>query len=203
LGNFTHQIIVFIAAHPNLAVLVIAVTAFGESFVFLSLLFPGTAILLAAGALVRAHALDPLSAVLAGCAGAILGDMVSFWIGRRFGSVIPKLWPFRRHPDTLAQGIGFFERYGWASVFIGRFFGPLRAIVPLAAGMLKMPRLPFYVANCLSALIWAPALLFSGFLLNSAVLSGWSLEAKLFALALILVGAFVIGHKLRHLFKVR
>lgn len=203
MGNLTHQIIAMIAAHPNLAVFVIGVTAFGESFAFLSLVFPGTTILIAAGALVRSHALDPVSAALAGCAGAILGDMISFWIGRRFGSVIPKLWPFRKHPETLLQGIGFFERYGWASVFIGRFFGPLRAIVPLAAGMLKMPRLPFYVANCLSAVIWAPVLLFSGYLMNSAVLSGWSLEAKLFALALLLTGAFVIGHRLRRIFQIR
>jgi membrane protein DedA with SNARE-associated domain len=203
LDSLTHQIIAFITAHPHLALVVIAVTAFGESFAFLSLLFPGTAILLAAGALVQAQALDPLAAVLAGCAGAILGDMISFWIGRRFGFVIPKMWPFRKHPETLAQGIGFFERYGWASVFIGRFFGPLRAIVPLAAGMLRMPRLPFYIANCLSAVVWAPALLFSGYLLNSAVLSGWSLEAKLFGLALLLTAIFVIGHQLRHLFKVR
>lgn len=203
MDSLTHQIIVAITAHPNLAVLVIAVTAFGESFVFLSLLFPGTTVLIAAGALVQAHALDPVSAVIAGCMGAILGDAISFWIGRRFWSVIPKLWPFRNHPETLAQGIVFFERYGWASVFIGRFFGPLRAVIPLTAGMLKMPPVPFYAANCLSALIWAPALLYSGYLLNSAILSGWSLEAKLFALALLVAGTCAIGYKLRRLFRVR
>jgi membrane protein DedA with SNARE-associated domain len=143
MDSLTHQIIGFIAAHPHLAVFVIGATAFGESFAFLSLLFPGTTILIAAGALVKAHAIDPVSAAVAGSIGAILGDAISFWIGRRFGPFIPGIWPFRKHPDTLAQGIGFFKRYGWASVFVGRFFGPLRAVIPLAAGMLKMPTLPF------------------------------------------------------------
>ena len=192
-----------IAAHPNMAVFVIGVTAFGESFAFLSLVFPGTAILIAAGALIKAHAIDPVSAALAGAAGAILGDMISFWIGRRFGPVVPKMWPFRKHPEVLAQGMRFFERYGWASVFVGRFFGPLRAIVPLAAGMMEMPKLPFYIANCLSAVIWAPALLFSGYLLDSAVFSGWDLETKLFVLALFLTAACFIGYVLRRLVRVR
>ncbi len=199
----SHQIVAYITAHPELAVFVIGGTAFGESFAFLSLLFPGTTILIAAGALVKAHAVDPVSAALAGSIGAILGDAISFWIGRRFGTLIPKIWPFRAHPDALAQGMDFFRRYGWASVFIGRFFGPLRAIVPLAAGMMEMPTIPFYVANCLSALVWAPALLFSGYLLSSAALSGWDIEDKLFVLVLALTAIVAAVYWARRIFRVR
>jgi membrane protein DedA with SNARE-associated domain len=47
-------------------------------------------------------------------------------------------------------------------IFIGRFFGPLRASVPLAAGIFEMPYWPFQLANFASALIWAAALLVSG-----------------------------------------
>ena len=49
--QFINEILAFIGAHPGWAALIIGVTAFGESFVFLSILFPGTAILVAAGAL--------------------------------------------------------------------------------------------------------------------------------------------------------
>jgi membrane protein DedA with SNARE-associated domain len=201
MDSFSHQIVTYIAAHPQMAIFIIGVTAFGESFAFLSLLFPGTTILIAAGALVKAHAVDPVSAVVAGSIGAILGDMISFWIGRRFGAVIPGIWPFRKHPDALAQGIDFFRRYGWASVFIGRFFGPLRAVIPIAAGMLKMPALPFYVANILSAIIWAPALLFSGFLISTAASSGWDIEDKLFVFLVVSALAVAISLALRRLFK--
>lgn len=201
--HLTHQIAGYIAAHPHLAFFVIGATAFGESFAFLSLLFPGTSILIAAGALVKAHAIDPVSAAIAGSVGAILGDAVSFWIGRRFGHVIPKVWPFRAHPDALTQGIAFFQRYGWASVFIGRFFGPLRAFVPLAAGMMEMPTLPFYVANCLSAVLWAPALLLSGFLLGGVASSDWDIEDELFVLLLVLVAIIAVIYWTRRLFQVR
>lgn len=159
------EVIALIRAHPDWAALIIGIVAFGESFVFLSLLFPGTAILIASGALVEAGILDPFLPVLAGILGAVLGDAISFWLGQKFGPQISNVWPFRQHPQRLESGIIFFERYGTASVFIGRFFGPLRAVIPLAAGILHMPTQRFYIANVLSAIIWAPVLIFAGDLL--------------------------------------
>jgi len=159
------QILTFIKANPGWATLAIGLTAFGESFVFVSLLFPGSAILLACGALIEAGILDPVSTVLSGIVGAVLGDAISFWLGQKFGPSLPNVWPFRRHPERLTRGIRFFEVYGASSVFIGRFFGPLRAIIPLAAGMLHMQVARFYAANVLSAIVWAPALVLSGDLL--------------------------------------
>ena len=38
--------------------------------------------------------------VLAGAIlGAVLGDQVSYWIGRWFGPAIAGVWPFTRNPD--------------------------------------------------------------------------------------------------------
>src|SRR5262249_37337227 len=94
--------------------------------------------------------------------GAVLGDGISYWIGSYFGRRIGRVWPFSRNRELLPKGVRFFKRYGGASVFIGRFFGPIRAVIPLAAGIMEMPPLWFWVANVTSALVWAPALLFFG-----------------------------------------
>ncbi|HYZ40426.1 MAG TPA: DedA family protein, partial [Stellaceae bacterium] len=94
--------------------------------------------------------------------GAVLGDTVSFWLGYRFGGGIGRIWPFTRNPGLLPQGIRFFERHGGKSVFIGRFFGPVRAVIPLAAGIMRMPRGRFWFANVTSAIVWAPMLLLAG-----------------------------------------
>jgi membrane protein DedA with SNARE-associated domain len=151
-----------ISAHSSWAFPVMFVTAFGESFAFVSLLFPGTSILIVAGTLMSAGSL-PYWPVLAGAAiGAVLGDSVSYWLGRRYGGGIGRIWPFTRHPDLLPNGIRFFKRHGGKSVFIGRFFGPVRAAIPLAAGIMRMPRGRFWLANITSALVWAPMLLFAG-----------------------------------------
>src|ERR1700737_4982747 len=145
----------FIAAHSGWAVAIMFVTAFGESFAFVSLLFPGTSLLIAAGTLMAAGSL-PYFPILAGAViGAVLGDTVSFWIGHRFGGGIARVWPFTRSPHLLPSGIRFFARHGGKSVFIGRFLGPLRAVVPLAAGVMRMRRDAFWFANVTSALLWA------------------------------------------------
>jgi membrane protein DedA with SNARE-associated domain len=152
----------FIAGHSHWAAVIMFVTAFGESFAFLSLLFPGTTLLIAAGTLMSGGTLPYAPVMIGAVVGATLGDSVSYWIGRRYGGGIARLWPFSRNPELLPSGIGFFSRHGGKSVFIGRFFGPIRAVIPLAAGVMKMPRGRFWLANFTSALVWAPMLLFVG-----------------------------------------
>ena len=118
--------------------------------------------MLAAGALISGGTL-PLWPILAGAIiGAVLGDSISYWLGLRFGHLTETRWPFTRHPHLLPRGYAFFEKHGVKSVFIGRFFGPLRAVIPLVAGITRMPTARFWIANILSALIWAPALLLPG-----------------------------------------
>ena len=94
--------------------------------------------------------------------GAVHGDTVSIWLGQRYGGGIGRIWPFTRSPELLPNGIRFFARHGGKSVFIGRFFGPVRAVIPLAAGIMRMPRGRFWFANVTSAIVWAPMLLLAG-----------------------------------------
>jgi membrane protein DedA with SNARE-associated domain len=162
MDSIVQPTLAFVAAHRDWAAAVMFVTAFGESFAFLSLLFPGTGLLIAAGTLMSAGSLPYGPILVAAVAGATLGDSVSFWIGRRFGDAIARVWPFTRRPGLLPSGIRFFARHGGKSVFIGRFFGPVRAVIPLAAGIMRMPRGRFWFANVTSALVWAPMLLFTG-----------------------------------------
>ncbi|HEY1795353.1 MAG TPA: DedA family protein [Stellaceae bacterium] len=162
MDDLVHPMLALVAAHPHWAIAIMFVTSFGESFVFLGLLFPGTTLLIAAGALMADGTLPYWGVIVGAVAGAVLGDTVSYWIGRRYGSALGRIWPFNRDPEMLTRGIHFFERHGGKSVFIGRFFGPLRAVVPLAAGVLQMPSGWFWFANVTSALVWAPMLLFVG-----------------------------------------
>jgi len=162
MSSYVGSLVTFIAHHAEWAFPIMFITAFGESFVFLSLLFPGTALMVAAGLLVPDGTL-PLFPLLSGAIlGAVLGDGVSWQLGRRYGHLLDNRWPFTRRPDLMTRGTAFFQKYGVAGVFIGRFFGPLRATIPLVAGIAKMRPMPFWFANIVSALIWGPALLLPG-----------------------------------------
>jgi membrane protein DedA with SNARE-associated domain len=160
--NVVQLTLAFISSNSGWAFPVMFITSFGESFAFLSLLLPGTSVLILAGTLMSTGSL-PYWPVLAGAVtGAVLGDTVSFWLGDRYGSKIARIWPFTRNPNLLSNGTRFFARHGGKSVFIGRFFGPLRAVIPLVAGIMHMSRRRFWFANIASAIVWAPMLLFAG-----------------------------------------
>src|SRR5882724_12880676 len=146
----------FITAHRAWAGPAVCALAFGESLAFIGVLLPATAALVFVGVLIGQGLLDFWLMAAWATLGAALGDAVSFWIGRSFRDAIHNLWPFTKHPRMLDQGHRFFARWGMASVFLGRFLGPIRAVIPLVAGMMDMPRLRFQIANWTSAALWAP-----------------------------------------------
>jgi len=67
------------------------------------------------------------------------------------------------------------KKWGIFGIFIGRFFGPLRASVPLVAGMFAMPYWRFQFANFFSAFVWAATLLTLGDVISVMIawLSAW------------------------------
>src|SRR5215212_1660150 len=121
MDSLAQPLLDLIHTHREWAIVVIFITAFGESFAFLSILFPGTTLLIAAGTLIKSGTLPFWPIMFAAVLGAVLGDSVSYWIGRRFGGAIARIWPFSRNPELLPAGMRFFERHGGMSVFIGRF----------------------------------------------------------------------------------
>jgi membrane protein DedA with SNARE-associated domain len=154
----------FIEAHADWAGAIIFLMAFAEGLTVVGLLVPGVVMLTASGALVAAGVLDFWTVYLAIAGGAILGDAASYWLGRHYGESLFQLWPFNRRPDLRRRGEAFFQRHGSKSVFLARFIGPLRAVVPTTAGMMAMPHRQFQTFNILSAVIWAPLLMSPGHL---------------------------------------
>lgn len=166
MGEYFDQLLGWISANPHHAGWVIFSVSLAESLAIVGVLVPGVVILLGAGALIGSGVLDFWSMCAWAIAGAIIGDGLSYQLGRHFDYLTERFKWFRLHPDHLQQGKDFFRKWGDVSVALGRFFGPIRAVVPLVAGLLDMPPGRFYLANVLSALIWAPAYLAPGVLVG-------------------------------------
>jgi undecaprenyl-diphosphatase len=166
------QLLVWINTHPQHAGWVIFLIALAESLAIVGILVPGVVILLGAGTLIGNGTLDFWPMMAWAVAGAIIGDAISFQLGRHFESASKHLSWFEKHPEHLEKGHAFFEKWGELSVIIGRFFGPIRAIIPLIAGLMGMKPARFYAANIFSALLWAPAYLAPGIVLGSLIDQG-------------------------------
>ncbi|TPK65747.1 DedA family protein [Mesorhizobium sp. B2-4-15] len=191
--SFIDQSVCFIENHQAWAGVVVGLLAFGESLVLIGILLPGTTVLVIVGGLVGAGIVQPLPVLLAAMVGAALGDTVSYFLGKWLGRGVVHKWPLNRYRREIARARLFFHRYGFAAVFVGRFFGPVRATVPLVAGMMGMNRRRFQIANILSAVIWAPSVLSPGWLVAKGAGSLPELDAtSLFGMATIAAIALVI-----------
>lgn len=152
----------FVREHAVWAGPIMFALAFAESLAFISLLVPAWGALVAIGALVGAGSLSFWPVWIAGALGAACGDWLSYWIGLKLEYSVAHMWPLSRHPDLIPRGEAFVRKWGALGIVIGRFFGPLRAAVPLVAGIFEMPFWRFQIANFGSAFLWAAVLIALG-----------------------------------------
>jgi membrane protein DedA with SNARE-associated domain len=162
LDAYAQQIVEFVRVHQAWAAPIVFALAFGESLAFISLVLPAWAALVLIGGLIGPGGLNFWHILVAGSIGAALGDWLSYWIGLKLGPPVANIWPLSRHPDLIPRGERFVKDWGVLAIFIGRFFGPLRASVPLVAGIFVMPFWRFQFANFTSAFLWAGVLLLFG-----------------------------------------
>jgi membrane protein DedA with SNARE-associated domain/membrane-associated phospholipid phosphatase len=179
-------------ANPQLAGLVTFAISAAESVAIIGTIVPGSITMTAIGTLAGAGIIPLWSTIIWAILGAIVGDGISYWMGRYFGIRLNNIWPFKNNPGVLKQGEAFVKKYGVMSVFLGRFVGPVRALVPLVAGMFGMRALNFTIANITSAIGWAPAYMLPGILLGAASTELPPDIAMHFILVLFIMTLFII-----------
>ncbi len=163
LSDFTNAVVGLVERHIHLAEPIVFALGFAESMIFLSLLVPSSVLFLAIGGLHAAAGGSFWSVWLAASAGAFLGDIVTFLIGRMLRGDIGSVWPLRDHPDWYVAARGFVARYGVLSIIAGKFAGMIRPFVPLVASAMQMRWGLFLPASLASCLMWAGAFLAPGY----------------------------------------
>jgi undecaprenyl-diphosphatase len=146
-----------------------------ESLAFIGSVVPGAVVIVGAGFLSAQGYFDLGDLIWFAALGAIIGDGISYWLGTkgtrffRNENRILKL-------SHLEKGEQFFKRHGNKSVFLGRFIGLLRPIVPFIAGLSKMNKWSFLSWNIASAFLWAGFQLLLGYFFGGAfkIIEIWS-----------------------------
>ncbi len=183
----------WLGQHPEWIVLTIGITAFVESLAMIGMLLPGIAVLYVATALAGNLDLALIPCLMAAGTGAAAGDLISFFLGRHAHPVALRHWPFRQHPGLIQRGEDFIRRYGIPSVVVGRFVGPLRAVIPFVAGMLEMPPRRFIPVSLLSSTFWAPVYIIPGYLIGQASQTALPYPVQQEWLNLLLLAAIMLG----------
>ncbi|WP_291010449.1 bifunctional DedA family/phosphatase PAP2 family protein [Hydrogenophaga sp.] len=178
----------FLTQHSALAPGLVFAAALLESVAVVGTVVPGSSVVFAAGVLIGLQVIDPWWAAGVAVIGATLGDGFSFWLGRHYHERLRTWWPLSTHPEWLARGQAHFAAHGGKSVFLGRFLGPVRAIVPVVAGMSDMPVLRFTLVNVLSAIAWSAAHLAPGALFGASLQLAGAVSSRLLILLAGMVG---------------
>jgi membrane protein DedA with SNARE-associated domain len=159
---------------------------------------PGEIILVTASLLSARHELDisPLWIGVAASTGAIVGDTIGYFIGRRVGKPLfdrlGRRFPKHFSPSHVALAERIFLRWGVYAVFFGRFIALLRIFAGPLAGALRMPYYKFLVANISGGIVWAGGTTAAVYTLG-LVAETWLKRFSWIGLAVALLAGLTVG----------
>ena len=107
-------------------------------------------------------------AVAAATAGALVGALILYWLGRYGGRPAVVKWGrvLRVTDRELEVSEGWFRRFGTGVVLGARVIPLARSVVSIPAGMMRMPLGRFIALTTLGSLVWNIALIGAGNLLG-------------------------------------
>ncbi len=176
---------------------IVLLASFLESIVLVGEIVPGAVVVVFAGFLSAQGFWDIGDLIWFATIGAVLGDGLSFYFGIRgmhFFRSENKLFK----TIYLERGEHFFHKHGSKSVFLGRFVGPLRPIIPFVAGLSKMDKKKFLFWNIISAFLWSTSHLLLGFFFGSTIdaIETWTTRVSY------IIGIFILFFLLLYAIKV-
>jgi len=169
MGPWFDSITLWLTANPAWLSVAIFLVCFTECMAIVGIIVPGTILLFAFSAMAGNGVLPLQEVLLLGFLGGLTGDAVSYFLGRHFHQNIRRLPGLRHHPEWIGRAESYFQRYGIASLLVGRFIGPLRPMLPMVAGMFDMPLPRFIAVSMVAAAGWAMVYLIPGWAAGAAV----------------------------------
>ena len=163
---------------------------------------PGEIVLISAALLASQHTIpvSPLWIGVAACAGAIIGDNIGFFIGRRWGhslfNWLGRKFPSHFGPAHIAYAEKVFKRWGVFAVFFGRFVALLRIFAGPLSGALEMPWPRFLAANAAGGIVWGGGLTAAIYYLGE-VADKWFSRFSWIGLIVAVLGGLAIGMVIR------
>ena len=169
MGPWLDSVTSWLTTNPQWLGLAVFIVACVECLAIAGIIVPGTVLLFAIAVLAGSGALSLGQTLLLGFLGGLLGDMLSYALGRRFHQNIRRLPLLRTHPEWMTGAENYFQRYGIISLIVGRFIGPLRPMLPMVAGMCDMPLPRFILVSLLAGAGWSVAYLLPGWATGAAI----------------------------------
>ena len=187
-----------LALPPAVALLLVFALPALEASAFVGFIVPGEIGVLLGGVLANQGKLPLWAVLVAGIAGAIIGDSIGYTVGKKYGrtllSKIPNRILKQEHLDRAQESI---RHNGGKAVFVGRFTAALRVLVPGLSGMSRVPYRTFAAWNIAGGAIWAGGFVLLGYAAGSQY-QRVAHNATLFGVGLLVaVALFILLKRIR------
>ena len=202
--GFIQQFIEWIITNGGLYVLLLVI--FAETGLFVGFFFPGDSLLFAAGIYVDDLAKEFFGVhwsviLILVMVASVLGNIVGYWFGYKTGPLLyerKETWLFKR--KHLIRAKKFYDKYGKATIFLGKFLPFIRTFAPIVAGMVKMDKAVFLFYNILGSICWVSSMMLGGHFLEAWVQKRYDFSLKdhieMITVGIILVTTLPVLYKL-------
>jgi len=151
-------------------ILAVAAVIFAESGLLVGFFLPGDTLLIPAGIFASQHKLNLYILLPSVAIAAIIGYQVGYAIGERAGPrVFTRKGGLFLRKDYIPRTEAFVHRHGGKSMILARFIAVVRTIIPVVAGVGKMPRKTFFFYNIVGAIIWTFSLILASYWVGQRV----------------------------------
>jgi len=181
----------------NHAPLVIFVVAFLETLGFPTPAFP---FLVLTGCLIVEDSLPWTPIVLAALTGALVGDQVWYWLGRRMGRrALQLLCRFSLNPDAcMNRSQTVFRKRSIVAILFAKLVPGINALVPPLSGIMGIRPAHYILLDAAGCAIWIGTGIGLGVIFGRSVLSNLAGVQYSLLILLLLMFGFYIGFRIVH-----
>jgi undecaprenyl-diphosphatase len=166
MGQWLDSLTGWLSANPQWLGLAIFLVACIECLAIAGIIVPGT-VLLFAVAVLAGSGVQPGRNAAAGLSAACWATpCLTQWASTSTRTSAACRCATIRNGSAAPS---YFQRYGIASLLVGRFIGPLRPMLPMVAGMFDMPLPRFIAVSLLAGAGWSVAYLLPGWATGAAM----------------------------------
>lgn len=181
----------------SVGIIGVALIIFAESGLFFGFFFPGDSLLFTAGLLSSQDYLPAIPLILLCALGAVFGDSVGYWFGRKIG---PKLFTkensFFFNKNYIEKSRLFFEKHGKKSLILARFIPIVRTFTPILAGVGEMKYKSFISYNIIGGIGWSAGMIILGFFFGKLIPNP---DRYIIPIALLIIFASIIPNIFEYL----
>lgn len=149
---------------------VIGIVAVAEALPLFGTIIPGHTIVILGGFFARLGVLNIYVVMAIATAGAVVGDVIAYLLGKRYGLSLLTNWGkyFLIKEEQITKTKAVLSRHSGKAIIIGRWSPITRAFVPFLAGASGVRAKAFWAYDIVAGIIWAVGSVCVGYIFGAS-----------------------------------